>query len=227
MVFVYHIVRGTLDAQIVSGRMQSRSKYGAKRRRRVNKELTKLSWLKLFKFCYAAEFYYIYYGRMSCWHAGVCLSSTYDISIIVKEGSKVPRRGSIAKRDVLPDPLYNFKTRNSSYQQHYFDGKGRCSENCLVHSILLLKRDGKQPQGFERAMENVMPVLEVKGSSCRRCYLSGTYGGSSWKTPDTQSHWISYLFKELWQKNNEGKDLQENPWYHKQCRRCFQKREHS
>ena len=39
---------------------------------------------------------------------GIVNSSTYDI-ITMKEGSKVPRRGFIAKRDVLPDPVYNSK----------------------------------------------------------------------------------------------------------------------
>ena len=50
------------------------------------------------------------------------LSSTYDI-IHVKEGSEVPRRGSIAKRDVLVDPLYNSKLVTRLINNIMYDGK--------------------------------------------------------------------------------------------------------
>ena len=53
---------------------------------------------------------------------GICHSSTYDI-IIMKEGSAVPRRGQIAKRDVLPDPLYNSKLVTRLINSVMLDGK--------------------------------------------------------------------------------------------------------
>ena len=49
-------------------------------------------------------------------------SSTYDI-INMKEGSKVPRRGFIAKRDVLPDPMYNSKIVTRLINNIMLDGK--------------------------------------------------------------------------------------------------------
>ena len=50
-------------------------------------------------------------------------SSTYDIIILMKEGSTVPRRGQISKRDVLPDPLYNSKLVTKLVNNIMYDGK--------------------------------------------------------------------------------------------------------
>ena len=50
------------------------------------------------------------------------LSSTCEF-IDMKEGRKVPRRGKIAKRDVLPDPLYNSKMVTRLINSIMYDGK--------------------------------------------------------------------------------------------------------
>ena len=50
------------------------------------------------------------------------ISSTYDI-ISMKEGREVPRRGKIAKRDVLPDPMYNSKLVTRLVNSIMYDGK--------------------------------------------------------------------------------------------------------
>ena len=79
----------------------------------------------------------------------------------MKEGSEVPRRGKIAKRDVLPDPLYNSKLVT------------RLINNVMIDGIR--EKTGKEPlEVFEAAMENVMPVLEVKA---RRV------GGATYQVP--------------------------------------------
>lgn len=116
--------------------------------------------------------FYIY----SVWHTGVkSLSSTYDI-IIVKEGREVPRRGSIAKRDVLPDPVYNSKVVTRLINNVMYDGKKGVSQKIVYGAFDIIRdKTGKNPlEVFEQAMENVMPALEVKA---RRV------GGATYQVP--------------------------------------------
>ena len=75
-----------------------------------------------------------------------------NLNYHVKEGRKVPRKGHIAKRDVLPDPMYNSKVVTK-----------------LINNIM---EDGLEV--FEEAMNNVMPLLEVKA---RRI------GGATYQVP--------------------------------------------
>jgi small subunit ribosomal protein S7 len=104
------------------------------------------------------------------------LSSTYDISKIVKEGSKMPRRGSIAKRDVLPDPLYNSKLVTRLINNVMYDGKKGVAQKIVYGAFDIIKeKTGNDPiETFEQAMENIMPVLEVKA---RRV------GGATYQVP--------------------------------------------
>ena len=103
------------------------------------------------------------------------LSSTDDI-ITVKEGSEVPRRGRVAKRDVLPDPLYNSKLVTRLINSVMYDGKKGVAQKIVYGAFDIVKeKTGKDPlEAFEAAMENIMPVLEVKA---RRV------GGSTYQVP--------------------------------------------
>jgi small subunit ribosomal protein S7 len=103
------------------------------------------------------------------------LSST-DEFISVKEGSKVPRRGSTAKRDVLPDPLYNSKLVTRLINNVMFDGKRGVAQKIVYGAFSIINsKTGKEPlEVFEQAMENVMPSLEVKA---RRV------GGATYQVP--------------------------------------------
>ena len=103
------------------------------------------------------------------------LSSTYDI-IIMKEGSKVPRRGSIAKRDVLPDPLYNSKLVTRLINNIMLDGQKGVAQKIVYDAFdILREKTDKEPlEVFEQAMENIMPLLEVKA---RRV------GGATYQVP--------------------------------------------
>lgn len=103
------------------------------------------------------------------------LSSTYDI-ITVKEGSKVPRRGSIAKRDVLPDPLYNSKLVTRLINNVMYDGKRGIAQKIVYGAFdIIREKTEKDPlEVFEQAMENIMPQLEVKA---RRV------GGATYQVP--------------------------------------------
>lgn len=103
------------------------------------------------------------------------LSSTYDI-ISMKEGSKVPRRGSVAKRDVLPDPLYNSKLVTKLINKVMIDGKRGVAQRIVYGALdIVQQKTGKNGlEVLEQALENVMPVLEVKA---RRV------GGATYQVP--------------------------------------------
>ena len=88
----------------------------------------------------------------------------------------MPRRGSIAKRDVLPDPLYNSKLVTRLINNVMVDGKKGVSQKIVYGAFeIIQEKTGKDPiETFEAAMENVMPVLEVKA---RRI------GGATYQVP--------------------------------------------
>ena len=76
----------------------------------------------------------------------------------------MPRRGNIAKRDVLPDPLYNSKLVTRLVNSVMLDGKKGVAQKIVYAAFDIIKeKTGKDPlEVFEQAMENIMPVLEVK-----------------------------------------------------------------
>ena len=89
----------------------------------------------------------------------------------------MPRRGNVAKRDVLPDPLYNSKLVTKLINNyHARRQEGRCAEDCLrCFRYRPVKRPVREPlEVFTEAMENIMPVLEVKA---RRV------GGATYQVP--------------------------------------------
>ena len=103
-------------------------------------------------------------------------SSTYDIIIYMKEGSTVPRRGQISKRDVLPDPLYNSKLVTKLINNIMLDGKKGVAQKIVYDAFAIVEAKlGRNPlEAFNEALENIMPVLEVKA---RRV------GGSTYQVP--------------------------------------------
>ncbi|AJG96861.1 MULTISPECIES: 30S ribosomal protein S7 [Clostridium] len=88
----------------------------------------------------------------------------------------MPRKGHIAKRDVLPDPVYNSKVVTKFINSIMEDGKkGVAQKICYEAFELIAKRSGKEAlEVFEEAMNNVMPLLEVKA---RRI------GGATYQVP--------------------------------------------
>ena len=88
----------------------------------------------------------------------------------------MPRRGNIAKRDVLPDPLYNSKLVTRLINSVMYDGKKGVAQKIVYDAFEIVKeKTGKDPlEAFEAAMENIMPVLEVKA---RRV------GGATYQVP--------------------------------------------
>ena len=88
----------------------------------------------------------------------------------------MPRRGRIAKRDVLPDPLYNSKMVTRLINNIMYDGKKGVAQKIVYGAFEIVnEKSGKDAlEMFEQAMENIMPSLEVKA---RRV------GGSTYQVP--------------------------------------------
>ena len=105
------------------------------------------------------------------------LPSTDELKLYhVKEGRKVPRKGHIAKRDVLPDPMYNSKVVTKLINGIMLDGKkGVAQKICYDAFEAMAQKTGRDAlEVFEDAMNNVMPLLEVKA---RRI------GGATYQVP--------------------------------------------
>jgi small subunit ribosomal protein S7 len=88
----------------------------------------------------------------------------------------MPRRGNIAKRDVLQDPVYNSKLVTRLINNVMLDGKKGVAQKIVYGAFnIVAEKTGREAlEVFEEAMENVMPVLEVKA---RRM------GGATYQVP--------------------------------------------
>ena len=82
----------------------------------------------------------------------------------MKEGSKVPRRGNVPKREVLPAPLYNSVLVTTLVNSIMLDGKKGVAQKVGYGALDIIKeKTGNEPLDvFTQAMENIMPVLETK-----------------------------------------------------------------
>lgn len=88
----------------------------------------------------------------------------------------MPRKGYIAKREVLPDPIYNSKIVTKLINNIMLDGKKGIAQRICYDAFEIVKnKTGKDPlEAFEEALNNIMPVLEVKA---RRV------GGATYQVP--------------------------------------------
>ena len=88
----------------------------------------------------------------------------------------MPRRGQIAKRDVLPDPMYNSKLVTRLINNIMYDGKKGVAQKIVYGAFEIVnEKTGKDAlEAFKEALENIMPVLEVKA---RRI------GGATYQVP--------------------------------------------
>ena len=88
----------------------------------------------------------------------------------------MPRRGFIPKREVLADPIYNSIVVTKLINQVMLDGKRGVAQKAVYDAFDIIRnKTGVEPlDAFEQAMNNIMPVLEVKA---RRV------GGSTYQVP--------------------------------------------
>jgi small subunit ribosomal protein S7 len=94
----------------------------------------------------------------------------------MKEGSKVPRRGNVPKREILPDPIYNSVLVTRLVNNIMLDGKKGVAQKVVYGAFdIIQEKTGKDGlEVFQAAMENVMPTLECK---------SRRVGGANYQVP--------------------------------------------
>ena len=119
----------------------------------------------------------------------------------------MPRKGPVAKRDVLPDPLYNSKLVTRLINQIMVDGKRGIAQKILYNAFTLIgERTSQEPmEVFEQAMKNVMPVLEVRA---RRV------GGSNYQVPievtPARSQALALRWLTKYSRERGGKGMADN-----------------
>ena len=88
----------------------------------------------------------------------------------------MPRRGRIAKRDVLADPVYNSKLVTRLVNSVMLDGQKGVTQKIVYGAFeIVAAKTGKDAlDAFTEALENIMPVLEVK---------SRRVGGATYQVP--------------------------------------------
>lgn len=88
----------------------------------------------------------------------------------------MPRKGPVTKRDVLPDPVYGSKILTRFINKIMKDGKKGIAERIVYDAFDIIRsKTGKDPlEVFDEAMNNVMPILEVRA---RRV------GGANYQVP--------------------------------------------
>ncbi|MCX7715306.1 MAG: 30S ribosomal protein S7 [Clostridia bacterium] len=88
----------------------------------------------------------------------------------------MPRKGFIAKREVLPDPIYNSVVVTKLINNIMLDGKKGVAQRIVYDAFdIIREKTGSDPlEVFQKAMDQIMPVLEVKA---RRV------GGATYQVP--------------------------------------------
>ena len=88
----------------------------------------------------------------------------------------MPRKGHIQKRDVLADPLYNNKVVTKLINNIMLDGKKGVAQKIVYGAFETVEEKSGKPalEVFEEAMNNIMPVLEVKAKRI---------GGATYQVP--------------------------------------------
>ncbi len=86
------------------------------------------------------------------------------------------RKGHIAKREVMPDPLYKSKVVTKLINKVMWDGKKVTAQKIVYGAFdIVAEKTGRQAlDAFQQALDNVTPMLEVKA---RRV------GGATYQVP--------------------------------------------
>jgi small subunit ribosomal protein S7 len=99
-----------------------------------------------------------------------------ESKVIGEEGREVPRKGNTPKRDVLPDPVYGSVAVAKLINSIMLDGKKGTAQAIVYGAFdMIQKQTGEEPlEVFEKALSNIMPVLEVKAKRI---------GGANYQVP--------------------------------------------
>ena len=105
-----------------------------------------------------------------------CLAGEKRAGIIIKEGSNVPRKGHNWKREVLADPINNNKVVTKLINNIMLDGKKGVAQKIVYGAFERVEEKTGKPavEVFEEAMNNIMPMLEVKAKRV---------GGATYQVP--------------------------------------------
>ncbi len=118
----------------------------------------------------------------------------------------MPRRGNVARIEVLPDPMYHSKILAKFINQIMLDGKKGTAEGIVYGAFDIIKdKTGEDPMDvFNTAMKNVMPVLEVKA---RRV------GGANYQVPievrADRRQALAIRWLVLYARKRSGKSMEE------------------
>src|SRR6056297_3191047 len=101
------------------------------------------------------------------------------------------RRNKPTKRDILPDPKYNSKILTKFINNLMVAGKRGVAEKIIYNAIDIMdeKTSGKGLEAFQKALDNVAPVLEVK---------SKRIGGATYQVPVEVKHNRRYALAMRW-----------------------------
>ena len=119
----------------------------------------------------------------------------------------MPRKGNTAKRDVLPDPLYNNKVVTKLINNIMLDGKRGVAQKIVYGAFERVEEKSGKPalEVFEEAMNNIMPQLEVKA----RRIGGATYQVPIEVRPDRRQalalRWITMFSRKRGEKTMEEK----------------------
>ncbi len=118
----------------------------------------------------------------------------------------MPRKGHIAKRDVLPDPIYNSKLVTKLINNIMNDGKKNTAQKILYNAFKRVEEIKNQPplEVFEEALNNVMPTFEVRA---RRI------GGQNYQVPmevrDERRYTLGLRWITLYSRLRNEKTMEE------------------
>ena len=126
------------------------------------------------------------------------------VSNLKKEGRIVPRKGYIAKREVLPDPIYNSKVVTKLINNVMLDGKKTVAQKIVYDAFDIIKeKTNESPMDvYAKALENVKPLLEIK---------SRRVGGSNVQVPievnDDRAQALALRWLVNYAKTRNGKGM--------------------
>ncbi len=118
----------------------------------------------------------------------------------------MPRKGHIAKRDVLPDPIYNSKLVTKLINNIMLDGKKGTAQGILYSAFQRVEQMTNQPpiEVFEEALNNIMPTFEVR---------SRRIGGQNYQVPtevrDERKYTLGLRWLTLYARHRNEKTMEE------------------
>lgn len=122
----------------------------------------------------------------------------------------MPRRSGVPKREIIADPIYNSTVVTKLINQVMKDGKrGTAQRICYDAFEIIKEKTGKDAiEVFDQAMENIMPVLEVKARRVGGATYQVPIEVRPGAAPDAGDPLAGVLLSEARRKNHAGTSFQ-------------------